>query len=91
MVRLAEGIEGYLRAAELSRNFVEDARNALQKDADIEARITSIERKTRRITLSVKALETEIEGRAIEEYASKGSTTVSLGEKLMEQLEKQDP
>jgi hypothetical protein len=36
-------------------------------------------------------LETEIEGRAIEEYASKGSTTVSLGEKLMEQLEKQDP
>ena len=91
VVRLAEGIEGYLRAAELSRNFVEDARNALQKDADIEARITSIERKTRRITLSVKALETEIEGRAIEEYASKGSTTVSLGEKLMEQLEKQDP
>ena len=91
VVRLAEGLEGYLRAAELSRNFVEDARNALQKDADIEARITSIERKTRRITLSVKALETEIEGRAIEEYASKGSTTVSLGEKLMEQLEKQDP
>jgi small subunit ribosomal protein S1 len=91
VVRLAEGIEGYLRAAELSRNFVEDARNALQKDADIEARITSIERKTRRITLSVQALETEIEGRAIEEYASKGSTTVSLGEKLMEQLEKQDP
>ncbi len=91
VVRLAEGIEGYLRAAELSRNFVEDARNALQKDADIEARITSIERKTRRITLSVKALETEIEGRAIEEYASKGSTTVTLGEKLMEQLEKQDP
>ena len=91
VVRLAEGIEGYLRAAELSRNFVEDARNALQKDADIEARITSIERKTRRITLSVKALETEIEGRAIEEYASKGSSTVSLGEKLMEQLEKQDP
>ena len=63
----------------------------LQKDADIEARITSIERKTRRITLSIKALEAEVEGRAIEEYASKGSTTVSLGEKLMEQLEKQDP
>jgi len=91
VIRLAEGIEGYLRAAELSRNFVEDARNVLQKDADIEARITSIERKTRRITLSIKALEAEVEGRAIEEYASKGSTTVSLGEKLMEQLEKQDP
>ena len=40
---------------------------------------------------SVKALEAEIEGRAIEEYAAKGSTTVSLGDKLKEQLEKQDP
>jgi small subunit ribosomal protein S1 len=91
VVSLAEGIEGYLRAAEMSRNFVEDARNVLQKDDAVEARITSIERKTRRITLSVKALEAEIEGRAIEEYAAKGSTTVSLGDKLKEQLEKQDP
>ena len=91
VVSLSEGIEGYLRAAEMSRNFVEDARNVLQKDDAVEARITSIERKTRRITLSVKALEAEIEGRAIEEYAAKGSTTVSLGDKLKEQLEKQDP
>ena len=64
VIRLEEGVEGYLRAADLSRDFVEDARNALQSGAEIEARVTSIERKSRRITLSVKALEMEIEGKA---------------------------
>ncbi len=90
VIRLEEGVEGYLRAADLSRNFVEDARNALQSGAEIEARVTSIERKTRRITLSVKALEMEIEGKAIEEYTIKPSTTISLGDKLKEELSKRE-
>ncbi len=90
VIRLEEGVEGYLRAADLSRDFVEDARNALQSGAEIEARVTSIERKTRRITLSVKALEMEIEGKAIEEYTIKPSTTISLGDKLKEELSKRE-
>ena len=55
----------------------------------VEAKVTSIERKNRRISLSVKALEVEIEGEAIQEYARKttvGST--ALGDKLKEQLSK---
>ncbi len=90
VIRLEEGIEGYLRAADLSRDFVEDARNALQSGAEIEARVTSIERKSRRITLSVKALEMEIEGKAIEEYTTRPSTTISLGDKLKEELSKRE-
>ena len=90
VIRLEEGIEGYLRAADLSRDFVEDARNVLQSGAEIEARVTSIDRKTRRITLSVKALEMEIEGKAIEEYTARSSTTISLGDKLKEELSKRE-
>jgi len=90
VIRLEEGIEGYLRAADLSRDFVEDARNLLQSGADIEARVTSIDRKSRRITLSVKALEMEIEGKAIEEYTARPSTTISLGDKLKEELSKRE-
>ena len=89
-IRLEEGIEGYLRAADLSRDFVEDARNVLQSGVEIEARVTSIDRKTRRITLSVKALEMEIEGKAIEEYTARSSTTISLGDKLKEELSKRE-
>ena len=90
VIRLEEGIEGYLRAADLSRDFVEDARNVLQSGAEIEARVTSIDRKTRRITLSVKALEMEIEGKAIEEYTARPSTTISLGDKLKEEWSKRE-
>jgi small subunit ribosomal protein S1 len=90
VIHLEDGVEGYLRAAELSRDFVGDARNALQQGAEVEARITSIERKSRRITLSVKALEMEIEGKAIEEYSARSSTTISLGDKLIEELSKRE-
>ena len=90
VIRLEEGVEGYLRAADLSRDFVEDARNALQSGAEVEARVTSIERKSRRITLSVKALEMEIEGKPIEEYTTRPSTTISLGDKLKEELSKRE-
>lgn len=90
VVELTEGVEGYLRATELARDHVEDARSVLQEGAEVEAKITSIERKNRRITLSIKALEVELEDQALQEYAQKSSaSTTSLGAKLQEQLSKQ--
>jgi len=89
VVILADGIEGYLRASELSREHVEDARTLLSEGADIEAKITSIDRKNRRISLSVKALEAQQESEVIQEYTRKaGTATSTLGDKLKEQLEK---
>ena len=80
-----------MRAVELSRDFSGEAGSALQVESQIEAKITSIERKTSRITLSVKALETELEGQAIREYAPRDSgATTTLGEKLKEQLSKHE-
>jgi small subunit ribosomal protein S1 len=90
IVDLGGGIEGYLRATELTRDYVEDARTILQPGAVVDTKITSIDRKTRRITLSIKALEVEIEDRAIREYSSQASTGTSLGDKLKEELKKQD-
>jgi len=90
IVDLGDGIEGYLRATELSRDYVEDARSMLNTEAEIEAKITSIDRKTRRITLSVKALDAEIEDQAIQEYSGQASGRTSLGDKLKEEFEKQD-
>ncbi len=89
VVQLEDGIEGYLRASELSREHVEDARSVLKDGDDVEAKITSIDRKNRRISLSVKALEAQQESEVIQEYARKTSTgTTTLGDKLKEQLEK---
>lgn len=103
VVDLSEGVSGYLRVAEMARERVEDARTLLQVGDNVEAKITNIERKERKITLSVKALEIDVENEATAEYTR--STTVSgatLGEalgdnlgdeldELKEQLQKQSP
>ena len=44
-ILLSNGIEGYLRASELSRERVEDARTALTEGSDIEARVIGVDRK----------------------------------------------
>lgn len=89
-VELAPSVEGYLRASEISRDRVEDARSALSVGDEIEAKITSIERKDRHISLSVKVRETELEGEVTQEYARDASLGgATLGDKLKEQLSKQ--
>jgi len=89
VITLEDGIEGYLRASELSRDHVEDARSVVKEGEELEAKITSIDRKNRRISLSVKALEAQQESEVIQEYTRKvGTATTSLGDKLKEQLEK---
>jgi small subunit ribosomal protein S1 len=89
VINLGDGVEGYLRASELSREHVEDARSMLSEGKDIECKIISIDRKNRRISLSVKALEADQETEAIKEYQKKsGASTATLGDKLKEQLEK---
>ncbi|MBE30196.1 MAG: 30S ribosomal protein S1 [Acidiferrobacteraceae bacterium] len=90
VVELGEGVEGYLRATELSRDYVEDARSVLTAGSEVDAKVTSIDRKTRRITLSIKALEAEIEDKAVQQYSGQVSAMTSLGDKLKEELDKQD-
>ena len=90
VVDLGDGVEGYLRATELSRDYVEDARSVLNVDAEVEAKISSIDRKTRRITLSIKALDAEVEGQTVQQYSGQATLRTSLGDKLKEELNKQD-
>ena len=90
VVELAPNVEGYLRASEISRDRVEDARTALKEGEQIEAKITSIERKDRKISLSIKVREMELEDAVTQEYSRGANVTgATLGDKLKEQLEKQ--
>lgn len=80
-------LEGYLRASELSRDRVEDARSILNEGDEVEAKITTIDRKNRKIALSIKAKDMQEESEAVEEYSRKTSAgATSLGEKLKEKL-----
>ncbi|MEQ5273669.1 30S ribosomal protein S1 [Proteus terrae] len=54
-VELADGVEGYLRASEASRDRVEDATLVLNVGEAVEAKYTGVDRKNRVINLSVRA------------------------------------
>jgi integration host factor subunit beta len=54
-IDLGEDIIGYLRASEISRDRVEDARNVLKEGDEVTAVVVNVDRKTRNIQLSIKA------------------------------------
>ena len=87
IIDLGNGIEGQLRASELARDRVEDARTVLKVGQEIEARFTGVDRKTRTIALSIKAKEMHEEAEAVSNYRSEQpSSGTSLGDLLKEQI-----
>ncbi|MCF6355694.1 MAG: 30S ribosomal protein S1 [Candidatus Polarisedimenticolaceae bacterium] len=87
VITLAEGIEGYLRASELSRDRVEDARSVLKEGEEIEAKFLGVDRKNRTISLSIKAKDVDEETSAIKGYASVAKAgKATLGDLLKEQM-----
>ncbi|MDJ0870842.1 MAG: 30S ribosomal protein S1 [Gammaproteobacteria bacterium] len=87
-IELGEGVEGYIRASELSRDRVDDARTVLSEGNEVEAKFVGVDRKKRVISLSVKAKESEEEAAAMQEYsAASGGGGATLGDLLKEQLD----
>jgi len=86
VVDLGGGIDGYLRASELSRDRVEDARAILKVGDEVEAKFTAVDRKVRTIALSIKAKDMAEEQEAMQAYRSDSSTGTSLGDLLKEQI-----
>ena len=76
---LQEGIEGTLRASEISRDKIEDVRNMLKEGEEIEVKIVSVDRKNRAISLSVKAIEIDDEKVAVKEHKNQDASDVSPG------------
>ncbi|GGY32295.1 30S ribosomal protein S1 [Bacterioplanes sanyensis] len=92
-VELADGVEATLRASDISRDKVEDARNVLNEGDEVEGLITSVDRKNRTISLSVKAKDSAEDRAALKEQRVKaeqeatGPTTI--GDLIKEQLNQQ--
>jgi len=88
IVELGDGVEGTLRASELTRDRVEDARTVLNVGEEIEAKYIGVDRKNRTIQLSIKAKDSDEEAAAIKDYTrSSGPAGAKLGDVLKEQLE----
>ena len=88
VIDLGNGIEGQLRASELGRDRIEDARSVLKVGEEIEAKFTGVDRKSRTISLSIKAKEAHEEAEAVQSYRSSEAapTGTSLGDLLKEHI-----
>jgi small subunit ribosomal protein S1 len=80
-------VPGFIRKAELSRDRSEQRPDRFAVGEKVDAKITAIDRATRRLTLSIKSREVEEEKQAMAEYGSSDSGA-SLGEILGAALKK---
>jgi small subunit ribosomal protein S1 len=90
VVDLGDGIEGLLRASEMAKDRVEDARSFLNEGDQIEAKITGMDRKGRSIYLSIKAKDSDEEQEALKDYAASSDSraaTTSFGDLLKEKMD----
>jgi small subunit ribosomal protein S1 len=88
-VDLGDGVIGSLRASELARGRVEDARTMIKVGEEVEAKFINVDRKNRTIQLSIKAKEVHEEQEAISSYKSDATAApvgTTLGELLKEKM-----
>jgi len=87
-IELGDGVEGYLRVADISKDRVEDASKVLSVGDDVEAKFVSLDRKNRTLSLSIRAREDDELAEALGEYQSTStSSATTLGDLLKEQLD----
>ena len=90
-IDLGDDIIGYLRASEISRDRVEDARNVLKEGDEVTAVVVNVDRKTRNIQLSIKAKDMADQGEAMaalsQSSARENAGTTSLGALLRAKLD----
>ncbi|AMP38230.1 30S ribosomal protein S1 (plasmid) [Ralstonia syzygii subsp. celebesensis] len=88
VVQLADDVEGYLRASEISSDRVEDARNVLKEGETMTAMIVNIDRKSRNINVSIKAKDSADQQEAMQKFSQDTGTagTTNLGALLKAKL-----
>ncbi|MFE8073185.1 30S ribosomal protein S1 [Marinobacteraceae bacterium S3BR75-40.1] len=91
-IELNQEVDAVLKASEISRDKVEDARNVLNEGEEVEAKIISIDRKNRIINLSIKSKDVEDDKQAMRDLREKASDTsgpTTIGDLIKEQMQQQ--
>jgi small subunit ribosomal protein S1 len=92
-IQLNDDVTGYLRASEISRDRVEDARNVLKEGDDVNVMVINVDRKLRSIQLSIKAKDNADQQEAMQRLSQtnerENAGTTSLGALLRAKLDTQ--
>ncbi len=90
VIELAKDVQGTLKASEISRDKIEDARNVLKIGDSVEAKIINVDRKNRVIGLSVKSKDVQDEKEAIKalKEESEAAPATTIGDLIKAQMER---
>src|SRR5258707_119612 len=86
-VTVGDGMPGFIRKSDLSRDRSEQRPDRFAVGEKVDAKVTAVDKTTRKVTLSIKAREVEEEKKAMAEYGSSDSGA-SLGDILGAALKK---
>ncbi|MDR2207612.1 MAG: 30S ribosomal protein S1 [Azoarcus sp.] len=92
VITLADDVEGYLRASEAAMQRVDDLTTVLKEGSEVEVAIINVDRKTRSISLSIRARDQVEQNEVMNKLASKNaasSGTTNLGALLKAKLDEQ--
>ena len=88
-VDLAEGVEGYIRASEISRERVEDARMVLRAGEKVEVKVVAVDRRRRGVSLSIRERESDEEATAMQQYAANvEDAPATIGDLVKQQMDR---
>src|ERR1700748_553843 len=89
-VSLADGVKAFIRRADLARDRNDQRPERFGKGDKVDAMVTSVDKSSRKVSLSIKAREVAEEKEAVEQYGSSDSGA-SLGDILGAALKKKSP
>ena len=88
VVELADGVVGYLKVNDIAKERIDDATKHFSVGDEVEAKFVALDRKTRNLTLSIRAKDEDELADAVDQYQQPKSGGTKLGELLREQLGK---
>ena len=87
-VNLEQNVDGFIRASEIQRDRVEDARTLLKEGEEVEAKFIGVDKKNKMVNLSIKAKHHEEESTALKDYSSQAVVgKATLGDIFKEHLD----
>ena len=88
IVNLEENVDGFIRASEIQKDRVEDARTLLKEGEEVEAKFIGVDKKNKMVNLSIKAKHHQEESTALKDYSSQAVVgKATLGDIFKEHLD----
>ena len=88
VVELEEGVLGQIKAQDVAKERTDDVTTVLKEGDEVEAKFVGMDRRSKMLTLSIKAKEFDEMNKVLKDYKDASTSTTSLGDLLKEKMDK---